>query len=233
MGCPIVFRGAERRGRARRRPAQPGYASWYAHVSGPEGGRSRMVGGRCQGAAEIGHPRSEPGDLPGKRNSLRQELRRARTIPIWTLPIGKAKVEREGQGRDHRRVLDHGRRRDGGGRKAGRKGHFSRSHQPAHHPADGYRDHRALGEEDQPPRQRRGRLAVCGIGSEIAAWPWSICSTTWTRRFFASPARTFRCPMRPTSKSWRCRGPGRDRRRKSVCYPPDRSGAAETCRSIS
>jgi pyruvate dehydrogenase E1 component beta subunit len=30
MGAPIVFRGAERRGGPRRRPAQPGLCAWYS-----------------------------------------------------------------------------------------------------------------------------------------------------------------------------------------------------------
>ena len=46
---------------------------------------------------------------------------------------------------------------------------------------------------------------VCSIGSEIcAAWRWRR-STIWTRRPPRCRARTCRCPMPPTWKSWRCR----------------------------
>ncbi len=73
MGCPIVFRGAN--GAAARVAAQHSqdYASWYAHVPGSEGGDA-VYGGRCERPAESRHPRPEPGDLPGKRNPLRQDL---------------------------------------------------------------------------------------------------------------------------------------------------------------
>ena len=64
---------AERGGGARRRPAQPGlFVVVFAH--------SRLQGDRAldrrrrQGPAEGGDPRSQPGDLPGKRNPLRPFL---------------------------------------------------------------------------------------------------------------------------------------------------------------
>ena len=70
MGCSIVFRGPERRGRPRRRPAQPGLLGLVLANSGPEGGRA-VFGRRRQGLAEGRDPRSQSGDLPRKRNALR------------------------------------------------------------------------------------------------------------------------------------------------------------------
>ena len=60
----------ERRGRARRRPAQPGLFGLVLASPGPEGDRA-VLGRRRQGPAEGRDPRSQSGDLPRKRNSLR------------------------------------------------------------------------------------------------------------------------------------------------------------------
>ncbi len=78
MGCPIVFRGPN--GAAARVAAQHSqdYAAWYGANPRPQGGDA-LLGGRRQRPDEIRHPRSQPGDLPRKRNSLRQELRSAET----------------------------------------------------------------------------------------------------------------------------------------------------------
>ena len=61
---------AERRRRARRRPAQPGLFGLVLAGPGPEGGRA-VLGRRRQGPAEGRDPRSQPGDLPRERDALR------------------------------------------------------------------------------------------------------------------------------------------------------------------
>ena len=70
MGCPIVFRGPN--GAAARVAAQHSqdYSAWYSHIPG-----LKVIApydrGRRQRLAEGGDPRSQSGDLPGKRNPLR------------------------------------------------------------------------------------------------------------------------------------------------------------------
>ena len=60
----------ERRGRARRRAAQPGLFGLVLAHSGPEGDRA-LFGGRRQGPAQGRDPRSQSGHLPGERDPLR------------------------------------------------------------------------------------------------------------------------------------------------------------------
>ena len=73
IGCSIVFRGPNGAGRARRRPAQPGLFLLVLARSGPQGDRA-STRGRCQGPAQVGDPRSQPGDLPRERDPLRPVL---------------------------------------------------------------------------------------------------------------------------------------------------------------
>ena len=70
MGCSIVFRGPN--GAAARVAAQHSqdYSAWYSQVPGPQGDRA-VFGRRLQGPAEGRDPRSQPGDLPRKRNAVR------------------------------------------------------------------------------------------------------------------------------------------------------------------
>ena len=74
ISAPMVFRGPN--GAAARVAAQhsQNYASWFAHVPGTQGGLALQRGGR-QGVAEIGHPRPQPGDIPGERDPLRRLFR--------------------------------------------------------------------------------------------------------------------------------------------------------------
>ncbi len=69
----IVFRGPN--GPAARVAAQHSqdYSAWYSHIPGLEGHRA-VDRGRCQGPAQGGDPRSQSGDVSGKRNPLRPFL---------------------------------------------------------------------------------------------------------------------------------------------------------------
>ena len=73
MGCLDRVPRPERRGRARRRPAQPGLLGLVLAHSGPEGDRA-LHRRRRQGPAQGRDPRSQSGDLPRERNPLRPEL---------------------------------------------------------------------------------------------------------------------------------------------------------------
>ena len=152
MGCPIVFRGPN--GAASRVAAQHSqcYASWYAHVPGPEGGGA-VVGGRREGSAARGDPRSQPGDLAGERDPLRPHVRLPGGRRISSCRSASAKIERAGEHVTHRRVQHHGRRGAEGGRGAGRARASSaevinlRIAAAARH-----RNGRRQREEDQPAR---------------------------------------------------------------------------------
>ncbi len=76
MGAPMVFRGPN--GAAARVGAQHSqdYAAWYMQIPGLKV-VDALLGSRRQGPAEDRDPRSQPGDLPGKRDPLRPQLRRA------------------------------------------------------------------------------------------------------------------------------------------------------------
>ena len=76
MGCPIVFRGPN--GAAARVAAQHSqdFAAWYAKFPGLKVVQP-YTRRRRQGPAQVGDPRSQPGDLPRERDSLRPHLRGA------------------------------------------------------------------------------------------------------------------------------------------------------------
>ena len=73
MGCSDRVPRPERRRRARRRPAQPGLFVLVLAHSRPQGDRA-VERRRRQGPAQGRDPRSQSGDLPGKRNPLRPFL---------------------------------------------------------------------------------------------------------------------------------------------------------------
>ncbi len=95
MGCPIVFRGPN--GAAARVAAQHSqdFAAWYMQVPGFARGDA-LFRGRCERPDEDGHPRSQSRDLPGKRNPLWRSFE-VPTTEDFTIPFGKAKVERVGK----------------------------------------------------------------------------------------------------------------------------------------
>ena len=138
---------------------------------------------RRQGPAQGRDPRSQSGDLPRKRNSLRPlvrgaEARRFRpadrqgakscapatdvTIVAWSIGMSYA--------------LE-------GGRRTRQGRHRGRGDRPAHAPPDGHRDHRRIGAR-RPAAASRSRRA----GSNPASAPrsprasWSTRSTISTRR---------------------------------------------------
>ena len=76
MGSAHGFPRSERRRGTRRRPAQPRFRHDLRPGAGPQGGAALHCR-RRQGAAQVRHPRSEPGHLAGERDPLRPKLRRA------------------------------------------------------------------------------------------------------------------------------------------------------------
>ena len=95
MGCPIVFRGAN--GAASRVGAQHSqcYASWYAHVPGLKvvsPWNSVDAKGLLKAAIR------DPNPVIVLENEILygQSFDNVPTDPDWALPIGKAKIEREG-----------------------------------------------------------------------------------------------------------------------------------------
>ena len=158
MGCPIVFRGPN--GAASRVGAQHSqcYASWYAHCPGLKV-ISPWSAADAKGLLKAAI--RDPNPVIFLENEiLYGQSFEVPTIADFVLPIGRAKIERAGQGCDDHRVLAHGQHRAGGGREAGRGRHRGRGDQPAHDPPAGHRDHRRVRQEDQPPGLGRGGLAV-------------------------------------------------------------------------
>ena len=130
----------ERRGRARRRPAQPGLFGLVLAHSRPHGDRA-LYGGRRQGPAQVRDPLSQSGHLPGERDPLRPfvsgaEARRLRG------------ADRQGQDGAAGQARHPGRLVDGhelcaqGRRGARQEAHQRRGDRPAHAAADGHRDRR-------------------------------------------------------------------------------------------
>ncbi len=95
MGCSIVFRGPN--GAAARVAAQHSqdYSAWYLAHSGLEGDRA-LERRRRQGLAEGRDPRSQSGDLPGKRNPLRPFLSRSPSSTILSCRSARRRVVRAG-----------------------------------------------------------------------------------------------------------------------------------------
>ncbi len=166
MGCPIVFRGPN--GAASRVAAQHSqcYASWYAHVPGLK------VVAPWSSADAKGLLRAAIRD-PNPVIVLENEILYGQTFDCPTdrefiLPIGKAKIERPGK---HVTIVAFS-IMVGVAMKAAEalaeQGDRGGGDQPALPAPAGHRHHRREREEDQPRGQRGGRLAVAGIGAEIA-----------------------------------------------------------------
>ncbi len=166
--CSIVFRGPN--GAAARVAAQHSqdYSSWYGHVPGLK------VVAPYDAADAKGLLKAAIRD-PNPVVFLEHEMLYGHEFDVpevddWLVPIGKAKVRREGDGRHPRRPLAHGRLRAGGGRGAGQGGHRGRGDRPAHPAPARPRDRRRQREEDQPPGHgARKAGAPMGVGAEVAA----------------------------------------------------------------
>jgi hypothetical protein len=102
MGCAMVFRGPN--GAAARVGAQHSqdYAAWYSQIPGLKVVHA-LFGRRRQGPAENRDPRSQPGDLPGKRDPLRPVLRRAGDRRFHR-PLRQGPDLARGHGRDARQL---------------------------------------------------------------------------------------------------------------------------------
>jgi pyruvate dehydrogenase E1 component beta subunit len=167
MGCPIVFRGAN--GAAARVAAQHSqdYASWYAHVPGLK------VVMPYSAADAKGLLKAAIRD-PNPVIFLENEILYGKTFEVpklddWVVPIGKAKVARPGQGRDHR-VMGHRHGLCAGcGRRAGQGRSRGGGDRPALaspvRPAHGHRKR----EENQSLRVVEEAWPVASMGSHIAA----------------------------------------------------------------
>ena len=142
MGCPIVFRGPN--GAAARVAAQHSqdYAAWYSQVPG-----LKVIQPHTAADAK-GLLKAAIRD-PNPVVFLENEILYGQTFKVpklddFVLPIGKAKIARQGQGRDDR-LLRH--RHDlcaEGRRGAGRRGDRGGGDRPPDAPADGpRRGHRA------------------------------------------------------------------------------------------
>ena len=204
QGADRVPRPQRRRG-ARRRAAQPG-------LFGLVQPRPRPLRHRALSAPPTPRACSRPRSA---RNNpvvfLENEILYGSTglvpkVDDFVLPIGKARIARPGQGRDHRLVLDGHALRHPGDREAGRRRRRRRTDRPAHAAPDGQRHRHRVGQEDRPPGDGRRGLAA-GRHRRRARRPrhGARPSTISMRPSPASPARTCRCPTPPTSKSWRCR----------------------------
>ena len=91
----------------------------------------------------------------------------------YTVPLGKARVVREGSGADRAGLRHDGPCRARRGRGAG---HRRRSDRPAHARPARHRDDRAVGGEDRPlPGRRTKRRARRGFGAELSALVQERC----------------------------------------------------------
>ena len=95
MRLPDRVPRAQRRGGARRRPAQPVLLGLVCARARPEGGGA-VEPGRRQGPAQVGHPRSQPRARAGERDALRR-ARPGAQGRMDRVPIGKARIARAGR----------------------------------------------------------------------------------------------------------------------------------------
>ena len=156
MGSPMVFRGPN--GAAARVAAQHSqdYTAWYSAIPG------LIVIAPYTAADAKGLLKSAIRN-PNPVVFLENEILYGQTFEVpklddFTLPIGKAKIERPGKGRNHRLLLDRHDLRVKGRRGAGRPRHRLRGHQPAHDPPARFRYGAEERQEDGASRDRRGGL---------------------------------------------------------------------------
>ena len=216
MGCPIVFRGPN--GAAARVAAQHSqcYASWYAHVPGLK------VVAPWSSADAKGLLRTAIRD-PNPVIFLENEILYGHSFdcPVaedFVVPIGKAKIERAGD-----RVTIVAFRSWWAWRwrrpKRSPSRASGRGDQSPHAPSARHRDHGRERQEDQPPRLRRGGLALSPASAPRSAmqvieeaFDWLDAppvARAWRGRA-AALCRQSR-ETRPAAARMGCRGSAEDR----------------------
>jgi pyruvate dehydrogenase E1 component beta subunit len=206
----------------RRRAAQPVLRVLVRALPRPEGARA-LVGGGCEGPAQGGDPRSQPGHLPRERDPLRPVLRRCPTDPDFI------RADRQGEGRapgKHVTIVA-----------------FSIMVGKAMQAAEALakegieaevinlRTIRPLDVETiaQSVKKTNRLVSVeegwpfAGIGSEVGADDGARLRHLDARRC-AWRASTCRCPTPPISRSWRCRRHRTSSRPRSACSTRSRGG---------
>ena len=143
MGCADRLPRPERRGRARRGPAQPGLFGLVLAVPGPQGGRA-VYRRRRQGLLKAAIRDPNPVIF------LENEMLYGHRSPVpklddYVLPIGKARIARAGKRRHDGRLVDRHDLCAEGRRRTRQGGHRGRGHRPAHAAPDGHRNHRDFG----------------------------------------------------------------------------------------
>ena len=204
MHCPIVFRGPN--GAAARVAAQHSqdYSSWYAHVPGLK------VIAPYDAADAKGLLKAAIRD-PNPVVFLEHEMLYGHEFDVpevedWLVPIGKAKVRRDGRPTSRSdRPLAHGR--------------LSRWRRPRSSAAEGIEaeviDLRTLRPLDHATVvesvKKTNRLVTIeegwgpmGVGAEVARGWSNRRSTSSTRRRRACTRKTCRCPTPPTWRRCRC-----------------------------
>ena len=181
MHCPIVFRGPN--GAAARVAAQHSqdYGSWYAHMPG-----LKVVAPYFADDAK-GLLKSAIRD-PNPVIFLENEIVYGRSFPVpklddYLVPIGKARVIRQGSACHTGRPFDQRRPDHRSGGKARRRRHRGRSYRPAHPAPAGHRHGHRVREEDQPPRDGGAGLAdLFDRLGDLRRRSWNRLSTISTRR---------------------------------------------------
>ena len=211
--CSIVFRGPN--GAAARVGAQHSqdYSAWYAHVPGLK------VIAPYDAADAKGLLKAAIRD-PNPVVFLEHEMMYGQEFDVpevedWIVPIGKAKVRREGTDVTITAHSPHGRLRPEGRREAGRaRGSRPRSSTCA--PCARSTTRPSSRASRRPTAWSPSRKAGARWASAPRSWPgWSSTpSTISTPRRCGSTRRTCRCPTPPTSKCCRCR---RSRRSSRPC----------------
>ena len=160
LGAPIVFRGPN--GAASRVGAQHSqdFAAWYSAVPGLK------VVSPYSAADAKGLLKSAIRD-PNPVIFLENEILYGQSFPVpklddFTVPIGKARIHREGK--DVTLVsfsigVSYALKAAAG---TGEGRHQRGGRRSSHHPADGHRHHRRLGDEDRALRDHRGGLSAIG-----------------------------------------------------------------------
>ncbi len=151
-GLPDRVPRAERRRRARRRPAQPGYAAWYCHIPGLK------VVTPYTAADAKGLLKAAIRD-PNPVIFLENEILYGQSFDVpklddFVLPIGKARIAQPGKDVT---IVSFGIGMTYAVRPkpSSRHGHRCRDHRPADDPSARPRHDRRLGQEDQPLRLSR------------------------------------------------------------------------------